>query len=154
MLEYAIMSVLYLKYFNKKVKKVSIVSAVLIFILVCTEGFRSLFVDQVYSFQAYGKVLVNAVIIVYCIAYFINLARNENAVHKSEIQLNTIIFVYYVITLLIFVSINFLINGYPKVTFYFWIFHSFIITLFYSSIALLIWQTGRTHKISPSGWQS
>jgi hypothetical protein len=146
-LEFFLISYLYIKYMLKRPQKALIVFAALVQIILCVEGIRSIFYDQVYSFNAYGKVLVNTVVIIYTLLYLLQLAKGYKRKSVSELTLNMLIFIYYVLTLIVYVFINFLINGTSSITMYFWIFHSFITILFYLSISVLIWKTGTDRKL-------
>jgi len=151
-LEFFILSCLYLKHFFKKTNWIGTSLIVLIQVVLCIEGYRSMYFDQVYSFHAYGKVLVNLVAVIYSLKFFLNLAQGSAKINPSKVGLNIIIFVYYVLSLILFIFINFLVNGDSTITMYFWIFHSSITALFYFSISFLIWKVGTTRKLSLFGY--
>ncbi len=153
-LEFLIISCLYFKYFFKKVSWLSIIVVVLIQLALCIEGYRSIFFDQAYSFHAYGKVLVNFIGVIYCLRFFLELANGISNIKYQKIALNVLIFVYYVLSLIIFIFTNFLVNGDREFTFYFWIFYSAISFIFYFLISLLIWKIGTAQKLSLFGSQS
>jgi len=153
-LEFFILSCLYFKHFFKRTNWIGTTLVVLIQLLLCIEGGRSIYYDQVASFHAYGKVLVNMVVIIYSLKFFLNLAEGNAKIDASKIGLNILIFVYYVLSLILFIFINFLVNGDSTITMFFWIFHSSITVLFYFSISLLIWKVGTTRKLSLFGYQS
>jgi len=150
-LEFFLISYLYIKYMLNRPKKWLVISVVLIQVLLFIEGIRSIFYDQIYSFNAYGKVLVNTVVIVYSLLYFLELAKGYKHKTVPELTINILIFIYYVLTLIVYVFINFLINGNSSVTMYFWVFHSLITLLFYLSISVLIWKIGTNRKLLLSG---
>jgi len=152
--EFFIMTCLFFKYFYNKINWISIGIAILIQLFLCIEGYRSIFHEQIYSFHAYGKVLVNFVIIIYSLKFFLNLAKGKSPNGVSKVALNSLFFIYYVLSLILFIFINFLINGDTTITIYFWIFYSFLTALYYLSISLLIWKVGTTHKLSLFGYQS
>lgn len=153
-LEFLIISCLYLKYFFKKVNGISIALIILIQLALGVEGYRSIFYDQTYSFHAYGKVLVNFIVVIYALKFFLELANGISHLKPQRIALNVLIFIYYVLSLIIFIFTNFLVNGDREFTFYFWIFHSGITFIFYSLIGLLIWKIGTARKLSHFGYQS
>ena len=143
LLEFATLGILYFKYLLKVKKKNSIPLGVLFFFILAVEGFRSIYFDNAQNYTAYGKVLVNLFVIILCVRFFIEMARNSGFQHGYKLYLNISIFIYYVVCLIIFVSINYLINGLPKLTIYFWIFHAAISFVFYTSLGLIIWRTPR-----------
>lgn len=153
-LEFFVLSCLYFKHFFKKTNWIGTSLVVLIQLALCIEGYRSIYYDQVYSFHAYGKVLVNIVVVTYSLKFFLNLAHGNTAIDASKIGLNILIFIYYVLSLILFIFINFLVNGDTTITMFFWIFHSSITALYYFSISLLIWKVGTTRKLSLFGYQS
>lgn len=153
-LEFFIMSFLFVKFFFKKTNWIGIGIIVLIQLILLTEGYRSIYYDQASSFHAYGKVLVNFAIVVYSLRFFLELAYGSVNMKAHKILLNVLIFVYYVLSLIIFIFINFLINGDNTFTIYFWIFNSTISFFFYFFITRLIWKIGTARKLSLFGYQS
>lgn len=153
-LEFFIMSFLFVKYFFKKTHWVGMSIIELIQLVLLLEGYRSIFHDQAHSFHAYGKVLADFTIVVYSLRFFLELAYGEINTKPHKILLNVLIFLYYILSLIIFIFINFLINGDRTFTIYFWIFKTIISFFFYFLITRLIWKIGTARKLSLFGYQS
>jgi len=153
-LEFLIMSFLFVKYFFRKTNWIALSVIALIQFVLIIEGYRSIIDAEASSFHAYGKVLVNFTIVVYCLRFFLELAYGSINKQASKVALNILIFVYYVLSLIIFIFINFLINGDSTFTIYFWIFNSMISLVFYYLISRLIWKIGTARKLSLFGYQS
>jgi len=95
------------------------------------------------TFQSYSRVLVSFNIILMCIRYF-TLKINENVSGFSSLfSLNTAIFIFYSLNLIVFLPINFLINENTELKFYFWLLNLLVTISFYSFLIRLLWKNGK-----------
>jgi hypothetical protein len=145
--EFAMFSLVFAVFFSSKNKKLFTLFVTLIALLLIFEGVYSFFNQNPAKFISYGKILVNLSIISYSVYYIINtLLDKSKKIIPGRIKLSFITLIYYVITLLLFIAINFLVNTKLQIVFYFWIFHAFVTSLFYVILTTILWKHGKSRK--------
>ncbi len=102
--------------------------------------------QEIERFQSYGRLLANLSIIFYCLLSIWNSIKGNIDSDKEAIILSFGALLYFSINLLVYLPLNFLINGSPDIIFYFWTINLLLTILFYALLIYLIWQNGKTRK--------
>jgi len=129
---------------NKILIGLGIVGAV--YIIAEILGYFVLNTLDIKQFQPYAKVLDNFLIIIMALAFVQEKMANFKESGWGNFKLNTVILVFFTLTIIIFLPFNFLINGSSDVKFYFWIVNVIAVVLFYLFLISEIWKNGRTQK--------
>lgn len=96
------------------------------------------------SFQVYGNVLYNLIILSFSLSYFIRvLVRGINP-KRHDLILNSTILIYFSFDSVISLSSNFLINEHLDLVAPFWLIRTVLLQLFYLSLIHFSWQIGKT----------
>lgn len=144
--ELIIFTSIYYKYlFKRKNKKLLYFTYVLITLIILElTRFRHMF--QAYNFQSYSKVIADIGIVCFGLIYYWDVIKGKVR-FSSEINiLNAANLSFFSMNLLLFLFINFLVNENYKLVMIFWTFNLIIISLYYTTLILLIWQNGKTRK--------
>lgn len=102
------------------------------------------------EFQTYSKISCLFIIIIMAIHYFFEKI-NKNQLKDADMRLNAVCIIYFSITLILFLPVNFLINVDSSVKFYFWLINLITTMLFYLFLIQEIWKNGSTQKQLQSG---
>ncbi len=141
--EFLIIAIIYLIFLLKlKSQKIIIilsgVSALILFDLF----YFSRLTDAA-NFQSIAKIIANLSIIIICIYYSWKGILNKGIRSLEFMSINPYIIGYFSINLIIFLSINFLINEALGIVTYFWILNLIVNVLFYIRITYFLWKRGR-----------
>ena len=148
--EAAIFSILYHNcFFEKRNKLMLVLSSIAALYMVWEIG--TLGTIQVRQFQSYAKVADSFLIIILAITYFFEKIGRNTAAEVEILKLNSIILIYFALTLIFYLPINFLININSDLKFYFWGANLLLTLLFYVFISWEIWKNGLNLKQSPFG---
>ncbi len=144
-IELAIFSFLYYRYIlksNNKILKLYVFIALFLILI------DIIFIDtqNVKAFHSYGRLLANLSIIFYCLLTIWNSIKGNMNNDNEAMILSFGALVYFSINLLVYLPLNFLINGSPDLIFYFWNINLFFTIAFYALLIFLIWQNGKTRK--------
>lgn len=101
---------------------------------------------NVKQFQPYCKVIDNFIIIIMALFFFQQKISNFKESGWGNFRLNTVLLLFFTLNTIIFLPFNFLINGTSEVKFYFWIFHSVNLGLFYTLLTFEVLKDGRKLK--------
>ncbi|OJJ20595.1 hypothetical protein BKI52_19265 [marine bacterium AO1-C] len=107
-----------------------------------------LFLSQLFvieQYQTYSKVISDFLIIVYCLLYYRQLLKT-NEPNAFYLKLNAGVLSYFVINLLIFSSLNFLVNESINLVIVFWVLNVVASSAFYLFLTYQIWQHGKIRK--------
>lgn len=150
--ELAIFSAIYLRFFLKKGE-----NTVLQGLLLLAHGLivlDFLFLCDLFNaktFYAFSKVVADLAIVLLCLRYYWTILKEETPIDKELLLLNSVFIGYFSINSIIFLSINFLVNESIDLVTPFWILNALSALFLYSFLTYMIWQHGKTQKISPSG---
>ncbi len=98
------------------------------------------------DFNSHSRVFDSLALVVMSIVFYIKQIVDDIPARPGFLFLNTVIFAFHSLNLILYLPINFLINENSDVKFHFW-YASLVITLvFYSSIIRMIWKHGKNHK--------
>ena len=98
------------------------------------------------DFNSNSRVFDSLAVVIISIVFYIKQIVNENPAKPGFMFLNTIIFAFYSLNLILYLPINFLINETSNIKFIFWSISLVLTLVFYSSIIRLIWIHGKNHK--------
>lgn len=101
---------------------------------------------DVKQFQPYCKVIDNFIIIIMALLFFKQKISNFKELGWGNFRLNIVLLIFFTLNTIIFLPFNFLINGNSEVKFYFWMFHSVTIFLFYIFLIVEIWKNSKISK--------
>lgn len=150
-IELAIFSYIYIYIFFKKT---SFLYKGLIFLAHSLIILDFLFLYDLFNaktFDAFNKVVSDVTIILLCLRYYSSILKEETPINKELILLNSVFIGYFSINCLIFLSMNFLVNESRDLVIPFWLLNAFSILSLYMFFIYMIWQHGKTQKVSPSG---
>jgi hypothetical protein len=145
--ELILFSVLYGRFINFKHKTLFVIIVTVISTLLIYEGVTSYVNQNVESFNSYGKIFSHLTIITYSVYYIIDTLINKSKkIEPQKINLSFVILIFYVITLINFIAINFLVNNSLQIVVYFWNFYAVLNVLFYGALTFLLWKHGKSRK--------
>lgn len=144
--ELLLFSVLYYKYLLKSKNRLLQYFIVILIILILVDISRigNMFIAK--KFQSYGKVIADGGIVMLCLFYYWEVIKGKIKSTTEINILNAANIIFFSLSLLIFLSINFLVNANYDLVMIFWFFNLIIISLYYTTLILLIWQNGKTRK--------
>jgi hypothetical protein len=153
--EFCILSLLYYKYFSLGNSRPLKIAGFISFPLILFANiFSMLEAFNPQQFQAYGMVLACSAIIFYSVRFLLkSLANTQQDIDRELFHLNTVILSYNAFRLLIFASVNFMLNQATHFTAYFWL--AFVVgtVLFDLAIGYLLWKHGKNRKVLRFGLQ-
>lgn len=145
--EFTLFSILFAKLIKFSKKLLFGIIVFLISILLIVEGVTAYADQNAQTFHSYGKIISNLSIITYSIYYIITaLLDKSKKIDPQKINLSFVLLTYFAITLLNYISINFLVNNSLTIVSYFWQFHAVFNVLFYGALTFLLWKHGRSRK--------
>lgn len=129
---------------NKKIK------LFLILILILSAAFTFSEVMKVYNlpsseFESYSKVISTLVIVFLSLGFFLEKIYMKKNISSDMFMLNSGILLYYSLNLIIFLPIDFLING-SELKFYFWLVNLVITLTFHTFLITSIWKNGKIQE--------
>jgi hypothetical protein len=151
--EFIIFSLLYLKYLMDLKKFVLYIVLTVGCLLILTDIFFLSNVLDIKHFNCLAAVVSNLTIMVICLLYIFKGLENKGIRDREFIWFTPYITGYFSLTLLIFLSMNFLVNERLTIVIYFWVGNLMLNVSFYLLIAYFLWKHGRTPELSPSGLQ-
>lgn len=101
--------------------------------------------SNVQNFHSYGRVL-DGFTITFLSLYFYWKIINTPYKHNKLTQLNTAIFLFFLLNSIWFLTTNFLVNISYKIIFSLWIINIIAMTIFYSFLSFYLWKNGKTQK--------
>lgn len=108
---------------------------------------------HIQTFHAYSKVITDIIVITYCLMYYFKILTGELSFSKELFLLNSSFVYYFSINVLIFLSVNFLINESLYLVTPFWMINALSALFLYNFLTYMIWQHGKSQKILRSGYQ-
>lgn len=99
------------------------------------------------DFYCNSRVLDSLAIVIMSIIFYIKTIANEDPIKPGLLFLNTIIFAFHSLNLILYLPINFLINEQSNIKFHFWSISLFLTLIFYVSMIRIIWMHGKNHKL-------
>lgn len=103
------------------------------------------------SFQSYGMVIDHLAITLLAFLYFKNVLTSDAAGERPYMSFNAAVFLFFSVTMLFYLPVNFLVNVDSEVKFYFWALNFVFTVIFYTYLTYLIWKNGRTRRLSYFG---
>lgn len=98
------------------------------------------------EFQSYSKVISTLFIVLLSIGFFIENIVKRKDISASIFFINSGILLYYSLTLIIFLPIDFLIHDNTGLKFYFWFANLIFTYVFYIFLILSIWKNGKIQE--------
>lgn len=98
------------------------------------------------EFQSYSKVISTLLIVLLSIGFFLENILKKKNISSDIFLLNSGILIYYSLTLIIFLPIDFLIQDNTGLKFYFWFANLIFMLVFYIFLILSIWKNGKTQE--------
>lgn len=105
-----------------------------------------LFFSQLFSvsgYQSLGKVIEDFMLVFLSLNYYFLWIKGQ-VKESSWLLLNGMMLVYFLINLILFASINFLVNEVTDLIIWFWAINNIVTVIYYSFIAYYLWQHGKT----------
>jgi len=151
LIEFFIFSILYILFFLNKSTKWLVLFIIVVHGLIFLDIASLANLYNAKTFYAFSKVVADAGIILFCLFYYFKILKGKEKINKEMFTLNSIFIAYYSINIIIFLSINFLVNESKSIVDPFWILNAVSASLLYLSLTYMIWQHGKTQKTLPSG---
>ncbi|AUP77371.1 hypothetical protein C1H87_01000 [Flavivirga eckloniae] len=126
---------------TKKLKIALIVFGAVILI------FNFLLLTGTRSFYSYGTMLYNLSIVIFSLLYFNAVIIKKITSTRHSLLLNISILFFFLTDVIISLALNYLINQHLNWVAPFWIFRAILLQLFYISLILYVWNTGKTQKL-------
>lgn len=146
-LELLVFSILYYKHIFRSKSKFLLLFIVIMHLIVLLDVAslsKLLYQKSIFSF---GKVIADVSILFFCMVYYWKLSMGQISIILEYTRLNAAIFIYYSINLIIFLSLNFLVNNRLSIVTFFWTINIVSAVSFYLFLTYLIWQNGKIRKI-------
>lgn len=150
-LELTLFSSLYYLYFIKSKSKLLLGFTLLMHSLILLDIIFLADFFNAKTFYAFGKVTTDLTIVIFCLVYYWKTIKGDQPINKELFRLNSIFISYFLINLLIFLSINFLINESLHLVNPFWMLNALSALFLYLFLTYMIWQHGKTPKTSHFG---
>ncbi|MFT6502425.1 MAG: hypothetical protein ACJASQ_002551 [Crocinitomicaceae bacterium] len=103
------------------------------------------------GFNSYSKVFSNFSILLMAFLSYYRVLEQEKMIEKKILIFNSLTFIYFALSLILYIPLNFLISKDSDLPFYFWNLNLIITSSFYAYISYLIWNSGKHLKQSPLG---
>jgi len=145
LLELVILATLYFKFLIKIKNKLWLFPIGCLILFNIIEIFTLVNVDPT-EFYCNSRVLDSIAIVVMSIIFFFKILGSEHQQKPGFLFLNTIIFAFHSLNLILYLPINFLINVESDIKFHFWTTSVILTSVFYISIIRIIWIHGRNLK--------
>ncbi|MBX2950177.1 MAG: hypothetical protein KF704_12935 [Crocinitomicaceae bacterium] len=144
LLELLFFSAFYRKFFfgRNRVKHVLLTVGAAVYIL--SEVYL-LFQVTPEEFQMYSKTLSSFVILLMAIDFLFEILKKEQ-IDPALLKYNSVFIIYFSVSLIFFLPVNFLINVPESFKFYFWCVHLLLTILLYTFILIEIWKNGSKQK--------
>lgn len=128
--EYILYIILFLLSFNFNKIRIVVFINTLSLILMVFFTYQTLLDYKSENYQLYGKVVSNLTIMTNILVYFIrSISDKKNKLKNKELLFNSILFVYFSVNLLVYLSHNFMINS--KLGIYYFMVHCINLIIFY-----------------------
>lgn len=98
------------------------------------------------DFNSNSRVFDSLAIVIISIVFYIQQIVKDNFEKQRIMFLNTIVFAFYSLNLILYLPINYLINETSNIKFHFWSISLVLTLVFYSLIVHMIWKHGKNHK--------
>jgi len=145
LLELIILSSLYFKHLIVIKNKFWLIPIGFLILFNLIEIFMLVNVDPK-DFFCISRVLDSLAIVVMSIVFYIKLIANDPKIKPSFLFLNSIVFAFQSLNLVLYLPINFLINVESDIKFHFWTTSLILTSIFYIAIIRIIWIHGKNHK--------
>jgi len=147
--ELGFLSVLYYKYIFQSKSKFLLSFIVTMHLLILAEIILGKGLFHPKSFQSFGKVIADALIILYSIYFYLKMFKGQIPIRSKYAFLNAVVLIYFSINLIIYLAINFLVNAQFKLVVSFWIINLLSVIIYELILVSLIWKDGRIRKTLP-----
>jgi hypothetical protein len=127
----------------------TIIAGIALLILAGMFTFDNLF--DVKHFNSIAKVISNLAIVAIGLLYVWQELRKRKVKSHEFIGFTPYIIAYFSVSMIIFLSVNFLVNVSLTIGFYFWIVYLLLNVSFYIIIAIFLWKHGKTQRFSLFG---
>ena len=120
----------------------------LIFILVLSLGYTVWEIDYIQNtpineLETFSKVVSTLITVLLSIGFFLEKILTKKEISSDLFMLNSGILLFYSLNLIIFIPLDFLING-SELKFYFWLVNLIFTLIFYIFLISSIWKNGKT----------
>ena len=146
-LELVVFSILYYKHILRIKSNYLLLFIVAMLLLILSEIAFAPRLFHRETFHSYGKVIADVSVLFFCLLYYVQVFKGHIPVNSGCSVLNSVVFVYYSVNLLIFLAVNFLVNAKLTYVVFFWVVNLISMVLFYLILIYLIWRNGKTRKI-------
>lgn len=146
-LELVVFSTLYYKHILRIKSKYLLLFIVTMLLLILSEIAFAPRLFNRETFHSYGKVIADVSVLFFCLLYYVQVFKGHIPVNSESSVLNSVVFVYYSVNLLIFLAVNFLVNAKLTYVVFFWVVNLISMVLFYLILIYLIWRNGKTRRI-------
>ncbi|MEL1245418.1 hypothetical protein AAEO56_14180 [Flavobacterium sp. DGU11] len=136
---------LYNKLLLKKYNKIFLITGVIGIAYIVGEIFYFFILNKLDAkqFQPYSKVVDNFIVVLMALAFYLERISNFKESHWNNFVLNTVLLVFFTITLIVFLPFNFLVNEKTGLKFYFFHINIVMIIALYMYLTYSVWKNGR-----------
>ena len=145
LLELVILSRLYLKHLIVIKNKYWLIPLGLLILFNLVEIFTLINVEPK-DFYCISRVLDALAIVIMSIVFYVKLIASDSPIKPSFLFLNSVVFAFQSLNLILYLPINFLINVESNIKFHFWTTSLVLTLIFYIAIIRIIWIHGKSLK--------
>ncbi len=98
------------------------------------------------QFQSYARPAGTFAIVLMSITYFFDKIEREEFLPANRFSINTAFFIYFSLSFVLFLPLNFLVNGPTGLIYFFWLGTLFVTIVFYAFLIRSIWKNGKTRE--------
>ena len=95
------------------------------------------------KFQLYDRLLVDGVVLILSLIYFLDALKQEQATESGNTATNSFILVYVLLDLFMSLTVNFMVNVYTDLVLLLWLVRLLAIQGLYLNLSYKIWQSGK-----------
>ena len=98
------------------------------------------------GFNSYSKVFANFSILLMAFLSYYRILESEEEIERKVLVFKSLTFIYFALSLILYIPLNFLISKNSDLPFYFWNVNLIITSSFYIYISHILWNSGKRLK--------
>lgn len=144
LLELGMFTWLYWRYFLQGQPKTLLVLPAIGMVFIGWEFYKAGWADP-HKFHAYSRVVTPVIIVFLSILHYKEIGM-QSPLRLENMRLNAAILLFFSLSMVFFLPVNFLINVPSEVKFWFWLANLLLTLTFYTFLILEIWKNGKIQR--------
>ncbi len=141
-LELVFFTWLYFRYFLPSQSRLLLIVPVVALGFIAWEFYQAEWIHPL-SFNAYSRVVDPVAVVFLCMLHFREIG-NTVPLPVERMRINSAILLFFSLSIVFFLPVNFLINVPSQLKFYFWLANLILTMTFYTFLIFEIWKNGKT----------